>query len=161
MSRLVVLGVAMGLLVLFVAVAGPAMIIGATDGTVSDTREYNENDSVDVSEALTVRVDNVDDTGGAEEAEVLVVSRTTGETGSALIPEGETEQFAIDETTVNVTADLITSENTVVLTTVHESTLGWDDGAKLLASQLDVVLAVVVFVLLLGMLFATARTGGI
>ena len=160
MLRLVVLAVAMGLLVLFVAIAGPVMI-GASDGMVSDTREYNESDSVQITGALTVRVDNVDDTGGAEEAEVVIVSRTTGETGAATIGEGETEQFSIDSTTVNVTADLITSENTVVLTTVHEATLGWDDGTKLIAAQLDVIVAIVIFVLLLGMLFGTARTGGI
>lgn len=142
--KLPVAVVALGLFVMLIAFAIPPAITASTS-TATDTFELDEGETTTVTNELDVTLN--ESTGST--ATVVFQDTETGVTESVTLNESETSTITLKGENVTVTLDEST-QNSAQITVDYSPRYGWDDGAKTVAGHLDVILALLAFVLLLG-----------
>lgn len=146
--RLTTTLVAFGVLVLFVGLLLPAVITAAnTDATV--TENLNKSTPETVTDGLNITLTKSDGTNATIELEDTV----TFESETNTLTEGDTVTYTINNETTNVTADAI-DPNWAITTVEYSRTYGWAAGPKAFVGQLDVLLALLAFLLVMGGLWA-------
>lgn len=143
-EKLVVAGLALGLFVLLAAFAIPPAI-DATNNRDSSVHLIDVDETVEVTPGLEVTVE--DSTNS--QSTLLFTDVDSGLTHNTTIQEGATQNFTLDNEFVEVTLqDATNADAQIRLEYAH--TYGWAPGAKTLAEQMDVVLVLFAFVVVLG-----------
>lgn len=142
--------VGLAVIMLFVAIALPALIAGAEGGTVERqvTITGGVGDTSDIQEALIVTLR--DKTSGT--VDIGLTSAQTGDTANVTLTEEETASVTLDNQTVTVTAlDVQTgTDGDVTVRAIYPNDFAWSDDARRLTAQLPIVFAAVAFIILLG-----------
>lgn len=145
MSHKLVVGVAaLGLFTLLAAFALPPAI-DASQSTENRTMVLDDGETATVTEGLNV---TANDTAN-DQAVIDFEDTETGLTQSVTVNEGNTTNITLNDENVTVTVVETTSTD-VTLDVEYSPRYGWDGGAKTVVAQLDVILVMFAFVLLLG-----------
>lgn len=145
-QRLAVGLTALGLFALLIAFAIPPAI-DASQSTTNDTFVIGENDTRTVTDGLNVTLENSTDS----EATVLLFDVESGVSHTVELAENSTSDVTINSENVTVRlAEGDATDTEAQLTVEYSPRYGWDDGAKAVAGQMDVILLLMAFALLGG-----------
>lgn len=143
-SKLVVGVAALGMFVLLAAFALPPAI-DASQSTETRTMVLDEGETDVVTTGLNVTANDTTNT----EAVIDFEDAETGLSERVTLTEGENVTVTINDENVTVTVTETTSTD-VTLDVEYSPRYGWDSGAKTVVAQLDVILVLVAFALILG-----------
>lgn len=147
-ARLLTFAFGLGVFVLVVAFIFPTMMAAPGEqNTQSLTLDEGENQ--DISGVLSVTAVEV----GNNEVEIEVADLYSGDLEQKTIDDGGSETFIMDDNEVTVTAVVLTN-NTVRLITQYDNTHGWDEGLIEVATSMDLFLALIALMILVGMIGA-------
>lgn len=141
------LGFAIGVLVLGMALFVPALI-DASQGDASDTFELTNQSSEDLTDTLQVEVTRVNQS--EDNTNVTVRDLRSLDTNSTQLDAGNATDLTLSGDTINVTADSIINASASQLTVVYPPMFAWDDGPRTFVDNLDIVLALLAMVVILG-----------
>lgn len=142
--------VSVGIVILFVVVAMPVVVNGMT-GSTSQTVQFDEGETQDLTERLNVTVTNINAT--ANYATVSLEDSATLDSQTETIDEGKESTFTLSGGNVSITVGSIDggSPETAILSTSTPNQYGWADGASTLADNLGLVIVAVAFIVILGL----------
>lgn len=149
MSRFITAIIALGLFVLLIGLILPTAI-NASHTDASRGFQLSENETHRVTDGLSMTIESVQ----SSNATITLTDNQTRQSDTQTVQIDATNQF---ETTTNETMNVTLNEidGNVTKTTVEYSrTYGWNDGAKLFADNLGLLIAIIAFLLAVGGLSA-------
>lgn len=146
--RLTTTLIAFGVLVLFVGLLLPA-VITAANTDASTTQSLDEGTPETITPGLNITLDSSDGTN----ATITVTDTNTLDSETNILVEGDTANYSTNNETTTVTAGTINANSTTA-TIEYSRTYGWAGGPKAFVGQLDVMLALLAFLLVFGGLWA-------
>lgn len=145
--------VALGVLLLFVAVAIPAAIDTGTSDSELVT-ELNRSETETVTQSLRVTLQNATDTDAA----VTLRDTETLESATRTIPVDATENYSIGNETVSVRViSASNADKTARLSIHYPRTYGWAEGTERITSNLPLIFAGLALIIVVGMVAAGVR----
>lgn len=148
---------ALGVVVLCVAIVGPSLI-DSTNNDVSETVNIYENQSDDPTDKLRVTSERVRPTQGT--ALIEVESLATLNSSTQQLNETESVDFVVDEQTVEVTLNAaVDGDNAEFsrLTVLYPPDFGWQDSASTLMDNMGLLIALAGFIIIGGVLAVVIR----
>lgn len=144
---------ALGILVLAVAVFIPTLI-NATQEDQMETMEIRDNQTVSVTDRLSIGVADINLTAG--DANVTATNSDTLNSQTQRVSEGSEAMMEMDGGNVTVGVDTLTADargEYAQLTVAYSPMFGWDSGARLFVEHWPVLLAAIGFLIVVALVF--------
>lgn len=144
MSKTAVAALGLILLVLFGAIAIPA-VVEASNSDVTQSETVNEGETTRIGFNLALRVNNV----GTDTVDVTLISRNTGNTTTETLnvsdPALDTETVTIDNETVEVEVTRL-EKSSALLSLTYPGTFGYSGGILTIRDNLPIILVAMLFI---------------
>lgn len=141
-----------GVFVLVVALVLPS-IIGAADSDQTAAVEITQDETIELTDRLSIRADDVNPSG--DNATLTVFNSQGLNQSQQLLNDSQTKTFVVDGYATNVTLDNTFlsegSKRTSRLAIAYSPYFGWDSGARLFFQNLELLLVLVGGIMVLGL----------
>lgn len=148
--RLIMGAVALGVLVLAMALFVPSLI-DATQDDAQKTVELTEGSSQNLTERLSLTAHDI--SSGQSEANVTLENLVTLNRTAEHLNVSETKTLNLSNEDVEVTLDSISDTDEALITATYSPMFGWDAGPRTFVENLDLVLALLGALTILGGIF--------
>lgn len=146
-KRIAVTALVIGIFALAAALLGPTLI-GATNDRATSGYEFTEGESFNVTDNLRADVQDIE--FNKNDANITLTNTNTYNTSVFHLNVSETKTRFMDGYRINATLSGITDQNEATATFEYPPTFGWDDGAETFVKNMEIVFALVLFMIVLG-----------